>query len=490
MPRFNHFRLRYLALIVTGFAACSQTKNRTDVGAAGAANAGTGGKAIAGNGGTSHVGTGGTSGAGNGGALSAGAGGVGGTSRAGGSAGTTEWDGGWGDPCRCDVTTQCFGRELLAPWAPTDAGTSTDSGIADSGANDSGGADAAGPDSGSGGAPADAGVDGAGMGGAGPSIPCPQNDVGWNYQWAPCDCGSWYRELESETPESCCYHVEFSGAGGGRPFLVGGEVRRAKVISNPDWSQAPSPLTSALSVRELLRDEWTRDAQLEHASIASFARFTLELMALGAPPQLLMAAQRAAADEIRHAQDCFALASRYAGRAVGPAALDVTGSLEIPDLDTFAVSCFVEGCIGETVAALIAEAQLDVVQDDQVRETLQRIAEDEATHAELAWLSLAWAIPRGTVNLKRRLQSALDTAMAQSALVAQSLSLDEVEQLHAHGRLTQAERQDVREHCLAEVIEPCLKALLGGSARHAASAVTQPRRERTQFTTYKNRAER
>ncbi|MGE0324817.1 MAG: ferritin-like domain-containing protein [Polyangiaceae bacterium] len=468
MPRFNHFRLRYVALLVTGVAACSHTQNRADSGTGGSSAAGTGGNS-SGNGGTSQAGTGGSSGAAHGGAAGAATGGtshagMGGTSSAG-MGGTSSAGAGGLAPCQCDLVTQCIARELLAPWAPTeDAGVNPDSGVADSGTNDSGSADAAVHDSGSGGAPGDAGIDGAGAGGAGPRNPCPPNDWAWPFEWRPCNCGKWERSLESETPESCCYHVDYSGAGGGRPFVVGGEVRRAEVIMNPDWSQAPSPLTSALSVRELLRDEWTRDAQLEHASIASFARFTLELMALGAPPHLLMAAQGAAADEIRHAQDCFALASRYAGHAVGPAALDVTGSLEVPDLDTFAVSCFVEGCIGETVAALIAEAQLEVAQDDQAREALQRIAEDEANHAELAWLSLAWAIPRGTGDLKRRLQAAFDAALAQPEPVAQSLSPEEVALLQAHGRLTQAEQHAIRKHCLAEVIGPCLEALFGGSA--------------------------
>ena len=41
---------------------------------------------------------------------------------------------------------------------------------------------------------------------------------------------------------------------------------------------------------------------------------TLELLAVGAPPNLLAGAQQAGLDEIRHAQACVGLASRYAGR--------------------------------------------------------------------------------------------------------------------------------------------------------------------------------
>lgn len=65
-------------------------------------------------------------------------------------------------------------------------------------------------------------------------------------------------------------------------------------------------------------DFWTRVGLMEHASVAAFSRFSLQLMALGAPSDLLQKSHEAAADEIRHARDAFALAGHYAGRPVGP----------------------------------------------------------------------------------------------------------------------------------------------------------------------------
>ena len=44
---------------------------------------------------------------------------------------------------------------------------------------------------------------------------------------------------------------------------------------------------------------WAEIAALEHASVASFARFTLQLLSLGAPPELLADVGQASADEIR-----------------------------------------------------------------------------------------------------------------------------------------------------------------------------------------------
>ena len=71
---------------------------------------------------------------------------------------------------------------------------------------------------------------------------------------------------------------------------------------------------------------------MEHASIAAFARFSLELLAFGAPPDLVEQAQAAMADETRHAKLCFALAGAYAERPIGPGALDMTGVSVAADL--------------------------------------------------------------------------------------------------------------------------------------------------------------
>ncbi|MBT9554900.1 MAG: hypothetical protein IV100_02675, partial [Myxococcales bacterium] len=57
---------------------------------------------------------------------------------------------------------------------------------------------------------------------------------------------------------------------------------------NDDHSPIPTP-----SQREVLVQRWLSVAALEHASVGSFARFTLQLLAVGAPPDLLLATQQA-----------------------------------------------------------------------------------------------------------------------------------------------------------------------------------------------------
>src|SRR6478736_3829368 len=79
-------------------------------------------------------------------------------------------------------------------------------------------------------------------------------------------------------------------------------------------------------VRLALGEYFAHSAQMEHVSIASFNRFSLQLLGLGAPAELIEGAQRAALDEVHHARICFAIAEQYLGQPLGPSALDLTGN--------------------------------------------------------------------------------------------------------------------------------------------------------------------
>jgi hypothetical protein len=111
----------------------------------------------------------------------------------------------------------------------------------------------------------------------------------------------------------------------GRPLVVEGAWRVACGMTRSDWSQGSTPLTAELenlspTVRERAAAHYLAIAKLEHASVASFMRFALALLAHGAPADLVRDANAAALDEIEHARAAFALASALAGEPLGPAA--------------------------------------------------------------------------------------------------------------------------------------------------------------------------
>lgn len=210
---------------------------------------------------------------------------------------------------------------------------------------------------------------------------------------------------------TCCYTF-CEGGCCGRPWLVDGTARVAPVVERADWGSHGSRAELSADERALLAELWLADARMEHASIASFARFALELLAVGAPPELLEASHRAALDEIEHAKLCFALAARFTGAEAGPGALDVAGCDPSTELATIVERAVVEGCVGETVAAGVATERLAGTRDEDTRAALERIASDETEHAALAWRFVAWAIGRGGDDVRlaaaRGLRAALE----------------------------------------------------------------------------------
>lgn len=187
----------------------------------------------------------------------------------------------------------------------------------------------------------------------------------------------------------------------GRPFLVQGAERLAAATARGDWLEAhvrPEVRGLGAEVRSGLAAHWTRIGLMEHASIAAFARFALQLLALGAPPELVQQAQRAMVDEMNHARLAFALASAYGRSEIGPGPLRIDGSLDELDARHFAATLVREGCVGETVAAVEALEELACTTDVTVRHVLGIIARDEQRHAELAWRALAWLLGAGKVT--------------------------------------------------------------------------------------------
>ena len=272
-----------------------------------------------------------------------------------------------------------------------------------------------------------------------------------------------------------------------RPFLVGASLRSAASEVREDWAlssptgEVASPVDAA-TARELAR-VWLADGLEEHASIAAFARFTMMLLSVSAPPELVVAAQRASIDEVAHARECFALAQRYdGGRPVGPGPLDVHDALGPFSLADVAALTTEEGCIGETLGVALATEQLTLAQDPQVRRVLARIIRDETRHAELAWRFVAWAIGEEQRGSPRaRGVSAAVTRAAQHAIAATRAMIvragpADLAAWHAHGRLTCAEARDISERAIQDVVLPCLHVLTRDASPANEGSATLPHR--------------
>lgn len=260
----------------------------------------------------------------------------------------------------------------------------------------------------------------------------------------------------------CCYQHCNNSPACGRPLVISGAARVAQPRPSLEWARESGALPSQSNARAgaEIAAEWLRDALAEHASVAAFSTFNLSLLALGAPAALVRASAAAALDEVFHATACFELASHYGGRALGPAPLDIA-DLQVPtELCAVVERAFIDGCIGETAAALVARASLDKCGSPRVVAVLARIADDETKHAELAWQFVAWALRRGGGAVARVLSSALERATAELASHACRASGAASPEWHQAGRLSDAERTCLMERALREVVRPALAALL------------------------------
>lgn len=227
-----------------------------------------------------------------------------------------------------------------------------------------------------------------------------------------------------------------------------------------ELEQFAPTLEPGLRIR--LVEEWTLAARFEHASIASFNKFSLELLALGAPAELLLASNLAAVQEVEHARASFALASAYAGRGIGPGPLPIehVASATV-DLLSVTVATVRDGCVEETLAAAEAACAEQKATVPAVRWVLARIAAEEREHAALAYRFVRWSCGVGgnavRAAAEHAFREALETCRAEPAPMGPGYTLD----AEAHGRLCPGSRAAARQQALVELLEPAQSALFG-----------------------------
>jgi len=248
----------------------------------------------------------------------------------------------------------------------------------------------------------------------------------------------------------------------GRPFVVDGSERLARLTSDceNDWLDddllgvPPAPLGTA--DRRAIARHFADAGLMEHASIAAFARFALQLLALGAPSDLVDEATRAMADETRHARLCFGLARRY-GLAAAPGPLDMKGALGAVDLESVVDLVVVEGCVGEATAAIEAAWASEAATDPVVAHVLAGIAADEARHAALAFRFVGWACEREPRLRDRVARLVAEAAARPEAVVGAGTRASAVRE--AHGVLSPALRRAARRAALVGAIPTALDRL-------------------------------
>lgn len=282
---------------------------------------------------------------------------------------------------------------------------------------------------------------------------------------------------EPQQDGTCCYKA-CEGVCCGRPFVVNGLATVATVVERKDWLLQQSPTgPAATDVVSLspeqgtaLAEAWLADAQMEHASVASFSHFSFDLLQLGAPPELLRACHQACLDEIEHARIGFSVASLLGGKNYGPGPL-VMGAIQPHTLTEALTAVIFEGCVGETLAAGIVAEQARVCTNPTLAAQLKNIAEDELRHSELAWRFVAWALGHFGAQARVAVEVAFARALTQLPAAPADLGLP-LAVLHHGGRLTQAEWVHGSRRVFDEVLTPAVEVLLRDRPANGANQPT------------------
>jgi hypothetical protein len=143
---------------------------------------------------------------------------------------------------------------------------------------------------------------------------------------------------------------------------------------------------------------------------------------------------------------------------VGPGPIPIDGALGRASLADLAFAAVREGCIGETIAALVAQEARDAARDPAVRAALDVIAADETDHAAMSWRLVAWAHREGPPEVRAAIAAAFaapidlpDDALPEGVDAAA---------LRAHGRPSPEDVRAVAASAMANVIRPSAAALL------------------------------
>lgn len=172
-----------------------------------------------------------------------------------------------------------------------------------------------------------------------------------------------------------------------------GETRRLRPIPWEKFDRSRYPEEAlALAVNQL-----SALAHGEYLAVEQFARVSAALAMNGAPIDLVAAAARIPADEIRHADHALHMASLCAGSEV---TLSVPrpvydpkagGSASLERLDMMMLEL---PTISETLSAALISACAERATDPVVRAVLGQIVADEVHHLRLGWYYLAWRAPQ------------------------------------------------------------------------------------------------
>jgi len=148
-------------------------------------------------------------------------------------------------------------------------------------------------------------------------------------------------------------------------------------------------------------------AHMEASAVIAFADLERDLARVNAPAPLRARVQQGRLDEVEHAARMTKLARHFGAEPARPEVVIAAG--RVPTVLELAIENATEGCVREAYGALVATHQATFATDPSARSAFERIAADEADHAELSFDLGEWLasmLSAGEVALVARAQDA------------------------------------------------------------------------------------
>jgi hypothetical protein len=229
--------------------------------------------------------------------------------------------------------------------------------------------------------------------------------------------------------------------------------------------QSVDELVASLDVtqRSAIGEVWQSYRLEEHASVASFARFVLQLMQLGAPPDLLERAIQAMDDEVRHARLCFGIANKLldASRQPGPFVANICEAFA-SDPGDILNQTIRDACVAETLAVEYAREALAQARVAPIAAALTEIVADEDRHATLAWDFVVWLVSARPQLLVVARASFTEVFRSMGEPDAKLKGVEEDESVPAgFGIISRREELAIRRAFVEQVLKPRAVQLCG-----------------------------
>jgi hypothetical protein len=248
----------------------------------------------------------------------------------------------------------------------------------------------------------------------------------------------------------------------GRPAYEAGQPLLPAVTAGDGWAPDAAFTVDAGRDGRAAGRRWLAMARHEHASIGAFSTIALQLLALGAPPELIEGAHRAALDEVGHARAALGIARALLGESVDLGPLRSPTSARAT-LRTVAIEALLDGCIGEGSAAARAHVAAARAREP-VAAVLRTVAADETLHAALAWSTVRWALQCDPA-LAEELHRALDCTRASLGAPH-----DDRAEFAALGLLSGTEEAQIHREVVERIVAPVLDTLTRCRSERSAAA--------------------